>query len=165
MSQAETPLPEYERQVDIYNEAIELARNQLAALAGAGPGAGESLTRPVLSLATPLGLPSALPAELVGHRPDVVAARWMVAAQARGIDVAKARVLSEHQSARRRVTQMSAGGALLTFLGGNGDRLQLRARRSRCRSSKADGCARNSARHRRNTIRPSSTTTRRWSAR
>ncbi|MHA7166415.1 TolC family protein, partial [Burkholderia pseudomallei] len=35
-------------------------------------------------------LPSALPAELLGRRPDIVAARWMVDAQARGIDVAKA---------------------------------------------------------------------------
>jgi NodT family efflux transporter outer membrane factor (OMF) lipoprotein len=31
-----------------------------------------------------------MPADLLGRRPDVVAARWMVDAQARGIDVAKA---------------------------------------------------------------------------
>ncbi|WP_233862921.1 efflux transporter outer membrane subunit [Paraburkholderia adhaesiva] len=90
VSQAQTPLPEYERQVDALEEAIALGKNQLAALAGKGPGAGESITRPALSLASPAGLPSALPAELIGHRPDIVAARWVVAAQARGIDVAKA---------------------------------------------------------------------------
>ncbi|WP_025600575.1 efflux transporter outer membrane subunit [Burkholderia sp. WSM2230] len=90
VSQAETPLPEYERQIDALEEKIALGRNQLAALAGKGPGAGDSIGRPVLSLAAPAGLPSALPAELIGHRPDVVAARWTVAAQARGIDVAKA---------------------------------------------------------------------------
>jgi NodT family efflux transporter outer membrane factor (OMF) lipoprotein len=90
VSQAQTPLPEYERQVDALEEAIALGKNQLAALAGKGPGAGETITRPALSLATPTGLPSALPAELIGHRPDIVAARWTVAAQARGIDVAKA---------------------------------------------------------------------------
>jgi NodT family efflux transporter outer membrane factor (OMF) lipoprotein len=89
VSQAETPLPEYERQIDVYEEAIALGRNQLAALAGKGPGAGESITRPTIGLAAPVGLPSTLPAELIGHRPDVVAARWTVAAQARGIDVAK----------------------------------------------------------------------------
>ncbi|CAG4928353.1 efflux transporter outer membrane subunit [Paraburkholderia saeva] len=89
VSQAETPLPEYERQIDAYEEAIALGRNQLAALAGKGPGAGESITRPTIGLAAPIGLPSTLPAELIGHRPDVVAARWTVAAQARGIDVAK----------------------------------------------------------------------------
>ncbi|WP_087658444.1 efflux transporter outer membrane subunit [Caballeronia terrestris] len=119
VSQAETPLPEYERQVDIYNEAIDLSRNQLAALAGAGPGAGESLTRPLLSLDKPVGLPSALPAELVGHRPDVVAARWTVAAQARGIDVAKAEFYP-NVNLLASVSQMAAGGALLTFLGGSG---------------------------------------------
>ncbi|MGF6755151.1 efflux transporter outer membrane subunit [Paraburkholderia sp. GAS42] len=90
VSQAETPLPEYERQIDAYEEQIALGRNQLAALAGKGPGAGESIARPAIALAAPIGLPSALPAELIGHRPDVVAARWTVAAQARGIDVAKA---------------------------------------------------------------------------
>ncbi|ANB72197.1 RND transporter [Paraburkholderia phytofirmans OLGA172] len=90
VSQAETPIPEYERQIDALEEEIALARNQLAALAGSGPGAGDSITRPTLALSAPAGLPSALPAELLGHRPDIVAARWTVAAQARGIDVAKA---------------------------------------------------------------------------
>ncbi|CAH2907001.1 MAG: Tetrapartite efflux system, outer membrane factor lipoprotein FusA-like =_ FusA of FusABCDE system [uncultured Paraburkholderia sp.] len=90
VSQAQTPLPEYEREIDALEEKIALGRNQLAALAGKGPGAGDAIRRPVLSLAAPAGLPSALPAELIGHRPDVVAARWTVAAQARGIDVAKA---------------------------------------------------------------------------
>ncbi|HZZ12992.1 MAG TPA: efflux transporter outer membrane subunit [Paraburkholderia sp.] len=90
VSQAETPMPEYERQLDAIQEKIALGRNQLAALAGKGPGAGDSIQRPTLSLATPAGLPGTLPADLIGHRPDVVAARWTVAAQARGIDVAKA---------------------------------------------------------------------------
>ncbi|SOE97065.1 efflux transporter, outer membrane factor (OMF) lipoprotein, NodT family [Burkholderia sp. D7] len=90
VSQADTPVPEYERQIHSLEEQIALARNQLAALAGKGPGAGDSITRPTLSLDAPAGLPSALPAELLGHRPDIVAARWTVAALARGIDVAKA---------------------------------------------------------------------------
>ncbi|MFM0072192.1 efflux transporter outer membrane subunit [Paraburkholderia sediminicola] len=91
VSQAETPMPEYERQIDAIEEKIALGRNQLAALAGKGPGAGDAIQRPTLSLDNaPAALPSALPADLIGHRPDVVAARWTVAAQARGIDVAKA---------------------------------------------------------------------------
>ncbi|MFP4906199.1 TolC family protein, partial [Paraburkholderia sp. BR14261] len=76
--------------IDTLEESIALGKNQLAALAGKGPGAGEAIERPALSLAAPAGLPSALPAQLIGYRPDVVAARWLVAAQARGIDVAKA---------------------------------------------------------------------------
>ncbi|SEJ53337.1 efflux transporter outer membrane subunit [Paraburkholderia diazotrophica] len=90
VAQAQAPLPEYERQIDALEESIALGRNQLAALAGKGPGAGDSITRPQLSLSAFAGLPSTLPAELIGHRPDIVAARWTVAAQARGIDVAKA---------------------------------------------------------------------------
>jgi NodT family efflux transporter outer membrane factor (OMF) lipoprotein len=93
VSQAETPLPEYEREIDAIDEKIALGRNQLAALAGKGPGAGDAIQRPALSLASSAALaslPAALPADLIGHRPDVVAARWSVAAQARGIDVAKA---------------------------------------------------------------------------
>ncbi|WP_081087118.1 efflux transporter outer membrane subunit [Burkholderia pseudomultivorans] len=90
VSQAESTLPDYERQIDSYEEAIQLARHQLAALAGKGPGAGDAIKRPSLSLDAPAGLPSAMPADLLGRRPDVVAARWTVQAQARGIDVAKA---------------------------------------------------------------------------
>lgn len=90
VSQAQAPLPETHRQLDAVNEEIALARNQLAALAGQGPGQGATLERPRLVLGAPLKLPSALPAELVGQRPDVVASRWQVAAQARGIDVAHA---------------------------------------------------------------------------
>src|SRR5690606_28647566 len=61
VSQAETPLPETHRQIDSLDEAIALSRNQLAALAGKGPGAGAQLQRPTLSLQTALKLPSALP--------------------------------------------------------------------------------------------------------
>ena len=90
VTQAETPLPEYERQIDAFREAIALNKNQLAALAGKGPGAGDAIARPHLAISAPMELPSSLPADLIGHRPDVVAARWMVAAQARGVDVARA---------------------------------------------------------------------------
>ena len=38
VSQAEAPLPETHRQLDSLNEEIALTRNQLAALAGKGPG-------------------------------------------------------------------------------------------------------------------------------
>ncbi|MGY3283538.1 NodT family efflux transporter outer membrane factor (OMF) lipoprotein [Pseudomonas fulva] len=90
VSQAQAPLPETHRQLDSLDEDIALATHQLAALAGKGPGEGAQLQRPSLTLAAPLTLPSRLPAELVGQRPDVVASRWQVAAQARGIDMAHA---------------------------------------------------------------------------
>ncbi|MBN3759348.1 efflux transporter outer membrane subunit [Burkholderia sp. Ac-20365] len=90
VTQAQTPIPDYERRVDAVEESIALNRNRLAALAGKGPGAGDALKRPSLAMSAPTALPSTIPADLIGHRPDVVAARWTVAAQARGIDVAKA---------------------------------------------------------------------------
>jgi NodT family efflux transporter outer membrane factor (OMF) lipoprotein len=65
-------------------------RNQLSALAGKGPDYGEQIRRPILSLALPIGLPTAIPADLLGRRPDVVAQRWRVEAAGKGIKVAKA---------------------------------------------------------------------------
>ena len=115
VTQAETPIPEYERQTDALEEAIALCRNQLAALAGEGPGAGDSITRPTLALDAPAGLPSALPAELLGHRPDIVAARWTVAAQARGIDVAKANFYPDINLLAS-IGGEAAGGPLFNFL-------------------------------------------------
>lgn len=90
IAEAEAPLPEAHRQLDLAHEAIALSRHQLAALAGAGPAAGAELERPRLALHAAAQLPSALPLELLGRRPDVVASRWQVAAAARGIEVARA---------------------------------------------------------------------------
>ncbi|MDU8499707.1 efflux transporter outer membrane subunit [Pseudomonas syringae] len=118
ISQAETPLPEAHRQIDALQEAIALSRNQLAALAGKGPGEGAALQRPTLSLHTELKLPSALPAELLGRRPDVVAARWQVAAQARGIDVAQAGFYPNIDLVGS-LSYMATGGGMLEFLAGS----------------------------------------------
>ncbi|MBA1190160.1 efflux transporter outer membrane subunit [Pseudomonas entomophila] len=117
LSQAQAPLPETHRQLDALDEAIALARNQLAALAGQGPGAGASLTRPHLNLGAPIGLPSALPAQLLGQRPDVVARRWQVAAQARGLDVAQADFLPNVDLVAG-LGFVATGGGALSFLQG-----------------------------------------------
>ncbi|SDS38195.1 efflux transporter outer membrane subunit [Pseudomonas trivialis] len=117
VSQAETPLPEIHRQLDAVDEEIALGRNQLAALAGKGPGEGAQLQRPTLSLATPLKLPSRLPAQLLGQRPDVVASRWQVAAQARGIDVAQAGFYPNVDLVGG-LGYVATGGGMLGFLAG-----------------------------------------------
>jgi NodT family efflux transporter outer membrane factor (OMF) lipoprotein len=72
------------------DEAIGLARNRLAALLGEGPDRGRTITRPRAPSLKAFGLPANLSAELLGRRPDVVAARWRVEAAARRIKVAKA---------------------------------------------------------------------------
>ena len=72
------------------DEQIALTRNRLAALAGAGPDRGLSLTRPAAAALKPLGVPAELAANLVGRRPDVVAARWRAEAAAERIHQARA---------------------------------------------------------------------------
>jgi NodT family efflux transporter outer membrane factor (OMF) lipoprotein len=72
------------------DEQIVLQRHRIAALLGAGPDRGLTLTRPAINLAQPLGLPQELSAELLGRRPDIVAARLRAEAAARRIDQATA---------------------------------------------------------------------------
>jgi NodT family efflux transporter outer membrane factor (OMF) lipoprotein len=117
VSQAEALLPETHRQIDALDEEIALAQNQLAALAGKGPGQGGQLKRPSLSLQAPLGLPSVLPAQLVGQRPDVVASRWAIAANARGIEVAHAGFYPNVDLVGS-LSYMATGGGMLEFLAG-----------------------------------------------
>lgn len=71
-------------------ESLGLQRNKIAALLGAGPDRGRQLTRPVIDLSKPFGLPAELPANLLGRRPDIVAARLRAEAAAKQIKVARA---------------------------------------------------------------------------
>lgn len=70
----------------LLNEQIALQRNRIAALAGAGPDRGLSVERPRVVLAKNVGLPESVAADLLGRRPDVVAARVQAQAQAARID-------------------------------------------------------------------------------
>ena len=72
------------------DEQIALQRNRLAVLLGAGPDRGLAIEAPKLRLTRAFGLPSELSANLLGRRPEVVAARWRAEAQARRIDQKKA---------------------------------------------------------------------------
>ena len=69
---------------------IDLARNQLAALVAAGPDRGQALARPHLAAPASIALPAALPADLLGRRPDVAAARAQVQGAAQGVAAAEA---------------------------------------------------------------------------
>ena len=91
VNQAATVLPETQAQIEAIDERIALQKHQLAALAGKGPGEFDAITRPSLSLTRTAAIPEALPAGLLGHRPDIVAQRWRVEAASKDIDVAKAR--------------------------------------------------------------------------
>lgn len=67
-------------------ELIGLQRNRLAALLGAGPDRGLAIKRPEIDLKRDFGLPVALGANLLGRRPDVVAARLQAESQSKRID-------------------------------------------------------------------------------
>lgn len=89
VKQAESALASV--RVDTTQEETTIAqlRNQIAALVGAGPERGQSISQ--TKLTTQAGvLPAAVPLELLGHRPDVVAARWRAEAARSQIDAAKA---------------------------------------------------------------------------
>ena len=74
-----------------YEEAsIKVVRAQLGALVGAGPDRGVDLQRPHLTAPQNAQLPSVLPAELLGRRPDIVAQRWRVESATRGVAAAEA---------------------------------------------------------------------------
>ncbi|MCY1270363.1 Toluene efflux pump outer membrane protein TtgF [compost metagenome] len=118
VSQAQVPIPETRRRIDALEEAIALGRNQLAALAGKGPGAAADLRRPQLKLNAAPGLPSQLPAELLGRRPDVVASRWKVAAAAKGVDVARAGFYP-NVDLMASIGYNAVQGSLLGFLSGD----------------------------------------------
>jgi NodT family efflux transporter outer membrane factor (OMF) lipoprotein len=69
---------------------IDRVRHQLAALVGAGPDRGLDVQPSLSSISAPWGLPSNLPADLIGRRPDVAAARLRAEAAAQRIKVARA---------------------------------------------------------------------------
>lgn len=57
------------------DESIQLTRNRIAALVGAGPDRGLRITEPQIAALRPNGLPERLALDLVGRRPDIVSAR------------------------------------------------------------------------------------------
>ncbi|WP_343651406.1 efflux transporter outer membrane subunit [Herbaspirillum sp.] len=90
-NQSRSSSAEARAQLEQSEGQIILLRQQLGALSGKGPDRGLQLAPPSLqNLATP-GLPADLPLNLMGRRPDIVAARWQVEAASQGITVAKAR--------------------------------------------------------------------------
>lgn len=73
------------------DESIALTRDALAALIGAGPDAGLAIAPPAASIALrAFGLPETLSAELIGHKPEIVAARLRAEAAAARIHQARA---------------------------------------------------------------------------
>jgi len=90
LREASGAVPEAQVQWLQAQAAAQLNVHQLAALSGQGAAAYEGLLRPTLDPAVVLPLPAALPADLLGHRPDVLAARSRIDAARAGQSAAKA---------------------------------------------------------------------------
>lgn len=73
--------------------AIDGARIDLAVLLGKGPDRGLQIAPPTGARAVSLAIPPDLTANLLGRRPDLVAARWRVEAAAQDIKAAKAQFM------------------------------------------------------------------------
>jgi NodT family efflux transporter outer membrane factor (OMF) lipoprotein len=89
LRQAESRVPSARADIAALDEAIVLTQHRLAALLGAGPDRGLQIARPVLRDA-PTGVPMNAGVDLIGRRPDIVAARLRAEAAAKRIKVAKA---------------------------------------------------------------------------
>jgi NodT family efflux transporter outer membrane factor (OMF) lipoprotein len=89
LRQAESRVPSARADIAALDEAIILTQHRIAALVGAGPDRGLQIARPVLRDA-PAGMPSNAGVDLIGRRPDIVAARLRAEAAAKRIKVAKA---------------------------------------------------------------------------
>ena len=89
LTQAEAALPDAGTQIEMLSEQITLARRTIAVLCAQAPEAQNGLT-PKLDALKVEHVPSVLGADLLGRRPDVVAARWRVEAATQGITSARA---------------------------------------------------------------------------
>lgn len=89
LTQAEGALPDARQQLEALDELITLARHQLAALSGQAPQALATLS-PRLEQLQAEALPPSLSTDLLGRRPDVLAARWRVEAALQEVGAARA---------------------------------------------------------------------------
>ena len=90
VSEAESRTHAAEADLDRIDGQIALARNQLAALVGKGPDRGLDIPLPANPKLKVFGVPANLSADLIGRRPDIVAARLRAMAASKRIDVAHA---------------------------------------------------------------------------
>lgn len=91
---------------------LKSAQIALAVLLGKGPDRGLEIARPEVLSPSAVALPSTLPAELLGRRPDVIAARWRVEAASKHVAAAKTRFYPNLNLTAVAGTQSLLGDAL-----------------------------------------------------
>ncbi len=88
LRQGEGALPEARQQLEQIDEQMVLTRHALAALSAQAPNSLDVLS-PQLADLHAVSLPERLPADLLGRRADITAARWRMEAATQGVRVAK----------------------------------------------------------------------------
>ena len=88
--EAEARPPAARADIAALDETIAQTRNRIAALIGAGPDRALTIAPPTDVRLQGFGLPTNLSADLIGRRPDIVAARWRAEAATRDTDEARA---------------------------------------------------------------------------
>ncbi len=88
LRESEAGLPEARQRIEALDEQIEQTRHALDALVGQ-PGATQALVPPKLDAFKAIPLQASIPADLLGHRADVAAARWRVEAATQDVANAK----------------------------------------------------------------------------
>jgi NodT family efflux transporter outer membrane factor (OMF) lipoprotein len=91
---------------------LRSAKIALAVLLGKGPDRSDDIARPNVLKPAVVALPSSLPAELLGRRPDIVAARWRVEAASKDIVAGKTRFYPNLNLSAAAGTESLLGDAL-----------------------------------------------------
>jgi NodT family efflux transporter outer membrane factor (OMF) lipoprotein len=89
LRQAEGAVPELRAAIEAIDEQSALSRHLLSVLSGQGPEALNDWT-PQLAKVGLVPLPGAIPADLLGRRADISAARWRVEAATNDLQAARA---------------------------------------------------------------------------
>lgn len=89
LKQGDAEVASAQEQLAVAGRAIDAAESALSVLLGKGPDRGREIGRPHLLSPAALAVPADLPVNLVGHRADLVAARWRVEAAGKDIKAAK----------------------------------------------------------------------------
>jgi NodT family efflux transporter outer membrane factor (OMF) lipoprotein len=93
LKQTDSEVASAQGQQAMVDRAVDAARSALSVLLGKGPDRGLDIARPVPMSPSLLAVPANLPVELIGHRADLVAARWRVEATSKDIKAAKTEFL------------------------------------------------------------------------
>jgi NodT family efflux transporter outer membrane factor (OMF) lipoprotein len=93
LKQSDSEVASAEVQKAQADRAIDAARSSLSVLLGKGPDRGLDIARPQLLAPASLTVPANVPVDMVGHRADLVAARWRVEAASKDIKSAKTEFL------------------------------------------------------------------------